>query len=45
MAGGLYPIFAVQRFGEGAGTEEYLYGGGTCSSAATPKVTLNVTVE
>jgi hypothetical protein len=39
--GGLYPIFAVQRFGETASTAEYLYGGGVCG----PDIVLNVTVD
>ena len=38
-AGGAYPIFAVRRFGDGATTEEYFYGGGVCGSG----VVLNVT--
>jgi hypothetical protein len=40
-AGGPYPIFAVQRFGENASTEEYLYGGGVCG----PDVVLSLTVK
>lgn len=40
-AGGLYPMFAVQRFGESATTEDYLYGGGLCG----PNIVLNVDVE
>jgi hypothetical protein len=40
-AGGLYPIFAVQRFGEAAATDEYLYGGGVCG----PGIVLHVTSE
>jgi hypothetical protein len=40
-AGGPYPMFAVQRFGETAGTAEYLFGDGVCS----PDIVLNVTVE
>jgi hypothetical protein len=39
--GGLYPLFAVQRFGETATTPEYFYRGGVCS----PNIVLNVTVE
>jgi hypothetical protein len=40
-AGGLYPIFAVQRFGEAAATDEYLYGGGVFA----PGIVLHVTTE
>jgi len=40
-AGGLYPIFAVQRFGETATTEEYLYGG----SVFGPGIVFDVTTE
>jgi hypothetical protein len=40
-AGGPYAMFAVERFGETAGTDEYLYGGGVCG----PDIVLNVTVE
>jgi hypothetical protein len=40
-AGGLYPIFAVQRFGQTATTAEYLYGGGVFG----PGIVLDVTVE
>lgn len=31
-AGGLYALFAVERFGGTATTDEYLYGGGECSA-------------
>jgi hypothetical protein len=40
-AGGLYPMFAVQGYGEADSTEEYLFGGGVCS----PEAELTVTVE
>jgi hypothetical protein len=40
-AGGLYPIFAVQRFAESATTEEYFYG----DSVFGPGIVLDVTVE
>jgi hypothetical protein len=40
-AGGLYPLFAVQRFGEDAATDEYLYGGGVFG----PGIVLHVTTE
>jgi hypothetical protein len=39
--GGLYPLFAVDRFTETAPTEEYLYGGGLCG----PDVVLIVSTE
>jgi hypothetical protein len=40
-AGGLYPLFAVQRFGEDAATDEYLYGGGVFG----PDIVLHLTTE
>jgi hypothetical protein len=40
-AGGLYPIFAVQRFGETASTDEYLYGGGVFG----PDIVLHMTTK
>jgi hypothetical protein len=40
-AGGLYPLFAVQRFGETATTPEYFYRGGVCG----PNIILSVTVK
>jgi hypothetical protein len=40
-AGGDYPMFAVQRFGASASTEQYLYGGGVCG----PGILLNLTVQ
>ena len=40
-AGGLYPMFAVQRFGDTAATAEYLYGGGVFG----PGIVLTVTTE
>ena len=40
-AGGLYPLFAVDSFGQSASTPEYLFGGGVCG----PGIVLTVTVE
>ena len=40
-AGGMYPLFAVDRFTNMASTEEYLYGGGVCG----PDVVLTVETE
>jgi hypothetical protein len=40
-AGGMYPIFAVDRFTDMAPTEEYLYGGGSCG----PDIVLMVEAE
>jgi hypothetical protein len=40
-AGGLYPLFAVQRFGEAASTDEYLYRGGILG----PDIVLRITTR
>jgi hypothetical protein len=40
-AGGLYPLFAVSRYGTLATTEEYLYG----QSTLVPGIVLNIDVE
>jgi hypothetical protein len=40
-AGGMYPLFAVDRFTNMASTEEYLYGGGACG----PNIVLTVEIE
>ena len=40
-AGGMYPLFAVDRFTNTASTEEYLYGGGACG----PNIVLTVQTE
>jgi hypothetical protein len=38
-AGGPYALFAVQRFGEQIGTDEYFYGGGVCGPGIVLRIT------
>jgi hypothetical protein len=38
-AAGLYPLFGVERWGEAATTDEYLYGGSVCNTSIVLYVT------